>query len=94
MTRTLQAGSVEYVWAEITDTTGQDLTAVTVEMAVAPYRTPPTTWQAPDEDDRPSGPVIRAAVLVTAAVGDWSVYARLTDTPETPVLEAGYFSVR
>lgn len=92
--RTLQAGSIEYVWATITDTTGQDLTDVTVELAIAPYRTAPTTWQTPNDVDHPTEPVIRAAVLVTAAAGDWSVYARLGDTPEQPILDCGYYTVR
>jgi len=48
------------VSATITDTTGQDLTDVAVELAVAPYRTEPTAWQAPDEVEHPTEPVIPA----------------------------------
>lgn len=98
MSRTLQVGSVEYVWATITETGGQDLAVVGVELAVTAYGVPPVSWAAADVTQH-AGSTVRAARLVTAAqgadpYGRWSVWARLTDTPEVPILDVGTFTVR
>lgn len=75
-------GGARYVGGTITETTGKDISADTVQVALGTATTP-GTWQTPD--------VITANVssvtvkyLVTNAVtpGVYYVWAKITDTPE------------
>lgn len=93
---TLEVGTTGYVWARVTDRTGQDLTTVGFELAtVAPDGTQ-SAWAAPaDRDDSlAAAGVVRVAVLhVAAVVGYWKLRYRATDNPETIVDTAGSFRV-
>lgn len=83
---TLEVGSTAYVWARITDRTGQDLTSVGFEVAtVAPDGTQ-SDWAAPDDrdDELAAAGLVRVALLHVAAVpGYWKLRVKATDSPET-----------
>jgi hypothetical protein len=83
---TLEQGTTAYVWARVTDRTGQDLTTVQFELAtVAPDGTQ-STWAAPDDrdDERAAVGIVRVAVLHEATtLGYWKLKIRVTDNPET-----------
>lgn len=82
-------GAVEYVGGTITETTGQDITAATIVMALGAYSTPPdkTSGKTPDSDTQGATTADRVVKLLidntyTPATGQY-VYAWITDSPES-----------
>lgn len=95
---TLEVGTTAYVWAKVEDRLGQDLTAVTFEMATVDPDGEQSGWAAPaDRDnDLAAAGVVRIAVLHEATTGGrgyWKLRWRATDNPETIVDTAGSFRV-
>lgn len=93
---TLEVGSTAYVWAKVTDRSGQDLTAVQLELATVDPDGTQSAWAAPaDRDDGlAAAGIVRVAVLHTAATpGYWKLKVRATDNPETIIDTAGSFRV-
>lgn len=91
--RTLVTGSVELVWARATDRLNSDLSGINPELRTV-FGGSATSWVAPEEILRPSDNVIRAALLVTAgAVGTYKVQMKVVDSPETVILDCGFFEV-
>ena len=59
-----------------------------VEFAVAESGSRPVTWAAPATLGG------RIGVMVEDLTpGDWTVWARVTSSPEIPVIDCGYFTV-
>lgn len=90
--RTLVVGATGLVWARITEKTGADLSAETVQLRkVAPDGTP-TAWAAPAATDitQAATGLYRAAVEhVASVVGLWELQAKVG----TEILRVGPFQV-
>lgn len=87
----LQRETVELVPVTVTvDGTALTVADVgTIQLAIALNGERPTTWAAPTVVGSKYG------VLVdTPAPGNWTVYAKVSSTPETPVIDCGHFIVR
>lgn len=93
-TRTLRVGDTAYVWARITERTGADVSTLTPDLRTVSPAGVVSSWAAANPTEHPSLAVIRVGLLHTAAeVGDWQLEARLIDSPETEVLDLGWFRV-
>ena len=78
------AGGVEYTWPWTgTETTGQDITAVTVELSLGTYNDP-GAWQPPDVILHPTVNTVTAQMLVddSVAVGTYYLWRLIGDAPE------------
>lgn len=102
--REIKQGSVVLVKALVTEVTGQDITAVPVEVAHVLYanrKNDPATysWESPHaESDSPLPSVRRIAKLVDAEMVDgartkYEVFVRLTDNPEAEIVDCGSYSI-
>lgn len=83
------AGAVEYTWPlTINEQAGKDITADVVSLALGTYTTP-GTWHTPDVDTSPtpSSRVVQLLIgpTITAAAGDFYLWWRVGDTPETTI---------
>ncbi len=59
-----------------------------VQFDVTPYGDRPSTWANPTQIDDEIG------VMVTGyTAGQYTVWAKVTSAPETPVIDCGYFIV-
>lgn len=98
--RTLSAASTEYVWARVTDTGGEDISANTLQLAYTTDTTPPSTWYTPAATQASNNVAVRIAALLIGtgihdlAAGTYLLWYRLQDTPEDIIDRAGYFEVR
>ena len=100
--REIKAGSVTLVWAQVTDTTGADISDVTWRISHVPdagRETQPGAWEAPHAlSNSPSPSVRRLAKLITAAlVGGvktkYRVFVEATDNPEVEIIDCGTYVV-
>lgn len=96
----LSALSTEYIRVPVRTTDGADVTSAAVEMAIVSGRyTPPgdSDWHSASWDT--TGAVAAASLLVgpdgviELDAGAYSVWVRLTDNPEVPVLRSGLLTV-
>ena len=93
--RTIRVGSTGvYVWGRITESTGEDVSALTPQLRTVSPAGVVSTWAVPVLTEHPSVNVIRCAIQHTAAeVGWWRFEAKVTDNPEVEVLLLGGFEV-
>lgn len=83
------SGATEYVGGVITETTGKNISAATVQMALG-SATVPGTFAAPSTDT--SGPVnVRKVTMLVGTTpntpkGEYWVWVKVTDTPEVTTL--------
>jgi hypothetical protein len=102
VSRSMYEDSIELVWGVISDATGEDLTTTPVELCVLPYpqqANDDSPWQPPDDEEMVGTTTKRVAVLVTGTkingkTTKYTLWARITDTPEIPILKLGSFTVR
>lgn len=89
--RIMYAGTVEYLGVTITADVTLDTQPVAVSFDRATWN--PATWTG-------SAGLVRTAHLLIGddvplpEKGTWAVYARVTDNPEAPIVEAGVLEVR
>lgn len=102
MARTLKQGSIELVWSPVEEKNGQDISGDTFQISHvvdAGASTQPGTWEAPHAlSSSPTVSTRRLAKLVTAAVVGgkrtrYRVFAKVTDSPEVPVIDCGTYTV-
>lgn len=102
MSRSMYPGSLEYVWGVITETTGEDISAAVVELISLPtgqFPTDASPWLPPDDTDIVSSSQRRDALLIegeriNGRPTRYTLWARMTDTPEVPILKVGSFTVK
>jgi len=83
----VSAGDKVYVGGTITETTGKDITGCTVVVAALPRASRPdadTQGAAPDVDEHPttSQRLVKLLITDTTPVGNYQLWARITDNPE------------
>lgn len=102
MARTLKQGSIELVWSTVADSTGQDIsgdTFVISHVVDTGSATAPGVWEAPHAlSSSPTISTRRLAKLVTAVVVGgkrtrYRVFAKVTDSPEIPIIDCGTYTV-
>lgn len=99
--RDMITGSTEYVTAEIIfeDLTAADIASINGQIKITIDDT------VPNDFDNPDGPVTRTDVVggamlslsklyAAGAPGTYRVWAKVTDSPEIPILKCGSFTVR
>lgn len=92
--RTLELGSTDYVWVRCTEKTGADVSGTDVALRLVSPLGVPGAWATPDDMDRSTDGVIRAAILFTPDLaGLWKVQVKLMDSPTTTVETAGLVQV-
>lgn len=94
-----QAGAESFRWIRITENTGKDITASTVQVVLLPYPNEPTagtTGQTPDGIRRPSPNVVEAALEVTDTYdpGLYGLYGKITDEDEVEWMFGGLVEVK
>jgi hypothetical protein len=85
-------GSVEYLYADVT--ADRELDSQPVEMAVDTNPASADWAEATWVGDPGLTRSCRILLDGTLAAGKYSVYVRITDTPEVPVVKAGVLRVR
>lgn len=89
----LPTSTVEYV--HVTITADADPTGDTVEMAFTAGIPAPADWhQAEWVPDTTYDARILLGDTITLTAGTYTVWVRVTDNPEIPVLRAGYLRLR
>ena len=93
--RTIRVGSTGvYVWGNITENTGEDVSALTPQLRTESPSGVVSTWAAPAVTQHPSTSRIRVAIQHDAVEpGWWRLEAKVTDNPESEVLLLGGFEV-
>lgn len=90
-------GKKRYVGGTITETSGADISAATITIALGTSRdTPPAAFGTPDVDETISPSVRLVKLLVDDAVelGDYYCWVNVEDTPEIePLLVGGRITV-
>lgn len=85
---TLQRETLEYL--PVVVTVNGTPTTVNVEFSIAAFDLRPTMWTSAVVIDDGIGVMVDGSELGT---GDFKVFARVTDTPEIPVVECGAFRI-
>lgn len=99
MSRTVYvtSGANEYVWANVTETSGQDLSGDTVRVSLGSSALA-GTWQAPDITQYPAVGSVRVGVLVGStiipAAGSYQFWVKVGDTPETIPVRCGLVTIK
>ena len=100
--RTIRVGSTGvYVWGNITENTGEDVSGLTPQLRTESPAGVVSTWAAPAVTEHlhvpaqnPVANVIRCAIQHTATEpGWWRLEAKVSDNPEVEVLLLGGFEV-
>ena len=93
--RTIRVGSTGvYVWGNITENTGEDVTALSPQVRTESPAGVVSTWAAPAVTEHPTPGRIRVAIQHTATEpGWWRLEAKVSDNPEVEVLLLGGFEV-
>jgi len=99
---TILANSTEFIYVQIVATLPEstqlsDPTSSVVSIAVPPLGTPPVTFYSASWLSSAFIPTIQFLVgplgNVSLSPGDYDVYARITDSPQIPVLHCSHFRV-
>lgn len=92
----VDAGAVEYTAPQtIDETTGKNISGDTVQMCLARLNTSPTVWVTAVEDTPPNNSTRVVKMLVDGSVpgGVYTLWWRITDTPEVVPRRAGLVNV-
>jgi hypothetical protein len=80
----------EYVTGTFTETEGKDISGCDVQVGLSSTKLPPTTWQAPDDLQRPTPSTARVSLLIDSDIpaGIYTLWIKVTDSPEVLVRPA------
>ena len=99
MSRTVYvtSGAVEYVWANVTETSGLDISGDTVAVSLGTSAAA-GVWQSPDITQYPVLGTVRVGFLVgqsiIPAAGNYQYWVKVGDSPETIAVRCGLVTVK